>query len=60
MRDPKRIKRIVKLLERLWLQYPDLRFGQLLFNYCFGDNDIFYREDNITEKVLKHYVVSAK
>lgn len=32
MRDPKRIKRILKLLEVYWTQYPDLRLGQILGN----------------------------
>ena len=54
MRDLKRIKRICKLLEKLWLEYPDQRLGQLLANYCFGHHtDIFYQEDEITEKKMK-------
>ena len=61
MRDPKRIKRILKLLEKLWLKSPDQRLGQLLENYVFfqgqrGDLTsvrLFYQEDDITEKILK-------
>ena len=32
MRNPKRIKRILKLLEKLWTREPDSRFGQMLIN----------------------------
>lgn len=34
MRSPQRIKRILKKLESLWLEQPDLRLGQLLTNLC--------------------------
>ena len=55
MRDPKRIKRICKLIEKLWKEAPDQRRGQLLSNYVFGHHtDIFYQEDDITEEILKH------
>jgi hypothetical protein len=54
MRDKKRIKRIVKLLEKLWLEYPDQRLGQLLSNYCFVNGmDIFYQEDDQSEEALR-------
>jgi len=60
MRDPKRIKRICKLLEEKWLTVPDQRLGQFLLNYVFGrnphhpkyDSYIFFREDDITEEIL--------
>ena len=54
MRDPKRIKRICKLIEKLWIKCPDQRLGQLLANYVFGHHtDIFFLEDDLTEKILK-------
>ena len=53
MRDKKRIKRICRLIETLWLQVPDQRLGQFLANYIFGHHkDIFYQEDDITEEKL--------
>ena len=53
MRDPKRINRICKLLVGKWEKVPDQRLGQFLQNYIFGRGDIFYQEDDITEKNLK-------
>jgi len=61
MRDKKRIKRILKLLEELWKKYPDQRLGQLLENYVFfqgerGDSTsvrLFHQQDDLTEKILK-------
>lgn len=32
MRDPKRIKRILEQLERIWTKNPDFRFGQLIMS----------------------------
>ena len=53
MREPQRIKRICKLLQKTWVTVPDQRLGQLLANYVFGHHqDIFYQEDDITEKKL--------
>ena len=57
MRNPKRIKRMLKLIDQIWQKYPDQRLGQLLANYCFGHhNDIFYQEDDVSENTL----ISAK
>ena len=33
MRDPKRIPRILNLLEEYWSRYPDLRLGQIVGNF---------------------------
>jgi len=53
MRDPKRIKRICKLIEKKWSLVPDQRLGQFLENYVFDCKCIFNQEDNITEAFLK-------
>ncbi len=56
MRDPKRIKRICKLLEENWLKTPDQRLGQFIINYLFPRKPaphIFYQEDDVTELKLK-------
>ena len=56
MRDQKRIKRILRLLEKIWLQNPDLRLCQLIGN-CYGPYDLYHKEDDDLEKKLKeHYV----
>ena len=54
MRDKKRIKRILKLIEIAWGKVPDQRLGQFLSNYVFGyKTDIFYQDDDKTEDILK-------
>lgn len=52
MREPKRIKRILKLIEKIWKNCPDLRLCQLLGN-CFSAGDNYYVEDKELEKKLK-------
>lgn len=53
MRDPKRIPRMCKKIERVWKEFPDQRLGQLLANYVFGHHrDIFFQEDDESEKFL--------
>ncbi|MGK0270550.1 MAG: hypothetical protein ACI88H_001197 [Cocleimonas sp.] len=32
MRDPNRIQELLNLLEEIWIQSPDLRFNQLIYN----------------------------
>jgi uncharacterized protein YihD (DUF1040 family) len=64
MRNKKRIKRILKLIEKLWNKYPDQRLGQLLENYVFtqgkrGDKTsamMFNQEDDETENQLKKWL----
>ena len=53
MRDKKRIPKICKAIENLWKKHSDQRLGQLLSNYVFGQTDIFYQEDDITEERLE-------
>jgi hypothetical protein len=60
-RDPKRIKRILGLIEDVWIKYPDMRFGQLLIalkvapfkRYRGGMTfDFFNVEDDVNEARL--------
>jgi hypothetical protein len=47
MRDPKRIPKIIKRLEKLWKANPELRLGQMVgnaFSYP-AHNDPYYVED---------------
>lgn len=54
MRETERIKRIMILLENLWLKYPDSRFGQLLINLNIVNDDLrlWNNEDDDFEKYL--------
>lgn len=50
MRDPKRIKRICREIEKSWKQNSDLRLGQLLSNI---PKDLYYIEDEELMYLLK-------
>lgn len=39
MRDKKRIERILRKLGHVWMLNPDYRFGQLLINIGFIEDD---------------------
>jgi len=52
MRNPKRIKRILKQIEDIWEANPDLRLCQLIGN-CFAAGDHYYKEDSDLEKALR-------
>ena len=52
MRDPKRIKRILQLVEILWNDNPDWRLTQLIMNAVSISGDPYYIEDDDLEKSL--------
>lgn len=56
MRDPKRIKRILQLVEIIWEDNPDLRLTQLIMNSLNIENDPYYIEDDDLEKALLEYI----
>jgi len=51
MRDPKRIPKILKELEKLWTAMPDLRLGQLIGNYA--EHCLYFVEDEELINLLK-------
>ena len=55
MREKARIKRILKLLEKLWLDVSDERFGQLLINLQIVEDDLrlWQNEDDGLENYLE-------
>lgn len=58
MRDPRRIKRILALLENAWQEVPDWRLGQLISNIArdVGWSDAYYLEDDDFEKELRKHI----
>ena len=57
MRDPKRIPRIIKKLEKVWKNHPDWRLGQLVSNLLgAGIQDVFHPEDSVWEDLLDHHL----
>lgn len=51
-RKKERIKRIIKLIERIWKKRPELRLCQLIGN-CFDSKDLYHKEDDELEKRLR-------
>jgi len=52
MRDLKRIIRILSLIHKIWIRYPDLRLTQLIGN-CFEPGDLYNKEDKLLGIELK-------
>lgn len=56
MRDPKRIKAMLELIEKIWTKHPDLRLCQLLENVSTSiDTSMYYMEDDELERRLKTF-----
>lgn len=53
MRDFNRIDEILTNIKTLWVNYPDMRLGQLLENFVFNKDTMFYQEDDITNEKLQ-------
>lgn len=57
MRNPNRIKPFLEQVEKMWLQNPDLRFGQLVSILDSSiDMDIFYIEEDDLIKVVNTFI----
>lgn len=54
MRDPKRIKRILNLIEEIWTEAPDLRLCQLIGNVAPYDN-YHVEDDDLAKRLVKGY-----
>ena len=57
MRNPDRIPKILKELEKFWEQVPDWRLGQVISNFSYElmeNNDPFYIEDTDLLELLKN------
>ena len=54
MRNKNRIKPFLNKLEKLWLKYPDLRFGQILhaLRIKMNKDDTFYLEEDEWTRVI--------
>lgn len=56
MRDPMRIRKVLKLIEQNWIKRPDQRFFQLVQNLQFElgnkSGDLHYLEDDELIKEL--------
>ena len=60
MRDPNRIDDILKELGKVWKEYPDLRFGQLIGNVIANPNRLYFIEDKELTEAIKEYYNNIK
>jgi uncharacterized protein YihD (DUF1040 family) len=56
MRDKKRIKKILKELEKIWESNSNLRLGQLILNL----GDVYYLEDDLLVESLKLFMIKKR
>jgi uncharacterized protein YihD (DUF1040 family) len=56
MKDAKRIKKLLGLIEDIWTANPELRLTQLIGN-CFDSGDNYYVEDDRLEESLRREYV---
>ena len=54
MRDPKRIPKILKEIEKIWEKCPDMRLGQLIANVLDSPN-LYYTEDDDLVKYMEFF-----
>lgn len=52
MRNPDRIDEYLAVVEKVWKDYPDLRFSQLVLNVFRSPTD-YYLEDEDTLEMIK-------
>jgi hypothetical protein len=64
-RDPERIPAILDALRTIWINYPDMRLGQLLLNFVFLENSkgkdptdiaVYNQEDDLTLNRLQKII----
>jgi len=62
MREEARIKRMLNKLEKIWLEHPDMRLGQLLINLCIFEDSFWNwnNEDDNIEKALDYNCLNPK
>ena len=55
LRDPNRITKTLKAIEKFWMANPDWRLGQLIVNIsrAAGGSDPFFLEDDKLLEILK-------
>ena len=61
MKDPKRIKKVLREIEKVWKKYPDLRLMQLIGNVWIEEQfESYYIKDKILVRYLKRYKEGEK
>lgn len=61
MRNPNRIPRLMRKIEKFWMRYPDLRLCQMLIGLRIAqDSNLFMMEDDVTERILDRAIAELK
>ena len=60
MRDPKRIPKILKAIEKVWEKYPDMRLGQLIANVVDESAIYFVEDEDLIDELKKVYKPKTK
>jgi uncharacterized protein YihD (DUF1040 family) len=55
-RDPKRIPKVIAVLQQAWERNPDLRLGQLISNATNAEDFFYYEDDRMTQLIETHYL----
>lgn len=60
-RDVNRMEGFLQEIKKIWEQYPDLRFGQMITDFEYyvktkGINDLYYLEEDEFLKLLEEYM----
>lgn len=57
MRDPKRIKIILDLIDLIWSKNPNLRLTQIIGNcYSCQDDNYYIEDDDLEERLKEKYL----
>jgi len=54
MRNPKRIPKVLKEIEKIWKKKPYLRLMQLIVN-VFGEENLYYLEEDELIRNLRRF-----
>ena len=61
MRDPVRIRSILEEIERIWVQHPDWRLGQLVSNLTgWAGESVWDVEDDALLNEIQHHLEQAE
>ncbi|KFZ25994.1 MAG: hypothetical protein KQ78_01959 [Candidatus Izimaplasma bacterium HR2] len=60
MRDINRMKLFLEKLEEQWKEFPDWRFGQLMYNFMSTMGDPFYWEEEVFLEKLEIFIDNLK
>ena len=55
MRNPKKISKILKEIEKIWKKNPNLRLGQLIMNVYEFQGVLYYVGDEKLIQLLKEF-----